>query len=328
ALYEAYREGRESPLPELGIQYGDFAVWQRGWLQGEVLEQQLSYWRTQLAELPVLELPTDRPRPAVQSYRGAHQAFALAHEVSQALKELSHREGVTIFMTVLAAFAVLLRHYSGQDEILVGTNIANRNRAEIEPLIGFFINQLVLRCDVSRNPTFKELISRARELTLEAYAHQDLPFEKLVEGLQLERDPSRSPVFQVKIELNEALTAPLKMPALTVKQFGEPSQTVRYDLHLTVSAQDLSGNLAYASDLFEPATISWMTEQLKAVLSTVANQSEVRIDQLEEMLREADNQYNKDRAEELKQARLRKYEQVKRKGVVLSKDSRPSPEPA
>ena len=323
ALYEAYREGRESPLAELAIQYGDFAVWQREWLQGEVLEQQLSYWRQQLAEMPALELPVDRARPAVQSYRGAQQAFAFPNEVSETLKELSHREGVTMFMTLLAAFAVTLRHYSGQEEILIGTNSASRNRAEIEPLIGFFINQLVLRCDVSRNPTFKELMSRAREVTLEAYAHQDLPFEKLVEGMQLERDLSRSPLFQVKFELNEAFTAPLQMPALSVKQFGDPSQTVRYDLHLTVNAQDLSGKLAYATDLFEPATISWMTEQLKSVLSAVAKQPDVRVEQLEQMLREADRQRDQDKAEELKRARLRKYEQVKRKVVVIPSDSEP-----
>ena len=167
ALYEAYREGRESPLPELAIQYGDFAVWQREWLQGEVLEQQLRYWRQQLAEMPVLELPTDGARPAVQSYRGAHHSFRLAPELAAGLKELSQQEGVTLYMTLLAAFQVLLSRYSGQEDVVVGTDIANRNRAEIEPLIGFFINQLVLRTDLSGAPTFAELLGRVREVCWE-----------------------------------------------------------------------------------------------------------------------------------------------------------------
>ena len=201
-LYEAYSQGAESPLPELPMQYADFAVWQRGWLQGEELERQLAYWREQLGgELPRLELPTDRERPAVPSYRGAQLGFRLSPEVSAGLKELSRREGVTLFMTLLAAFQTLLHRYSGQEDIVVGSPVAGRNYRETEGLIGFFVNTLALRTDLSGEPTFVELLQRVKEVCLGAYAHQDVPFEKLVEELQPERDLSRSPLFQVMFGL-------------------------------------------------------------------------------------------------------------------------------
>ncbi|MGH7828765.1 MAG: condensation domain-containing protein, partial [Candidatus Binatia bacterium] len=173
-LYEAYTQGKPSPLAELPIQYADFAFWQRQWLQGEVLENQLLYWKKQLEGAPaLLNLPTDRPRPAVQSYRGGSRSIELSQELTQGLKALSAQEGVTLFMTLLAAFQTLLHRYTGQNDIVVGSPIANRNRAEIEGLIGFFVNTLVMRTDLSGNPTFKELLTRVRETTLEAYTHQD-----------------------------------------------------------------------------------------------------------------------------------------------------------
>ena len=197
ALYQAYRSGEPSPLPELPIQYADYAIWQRNWLQGENLDIQLSYWRKQLDGLSTLQLPTDHLRPPVQTYRGASQSLELSAQLSQAIKGLGRREGVTLFMTLLAAFQTLLCRYCGQQDIAVGTPIAGRARQETEGLIGFFVNTLVLRADLSNNPTFKELLRQVRETTLEAYTHQDLPFEKLVEELHPERNPSISPLFQV-----------------------------------------------------------------------------------------------------------------------------------
>ncbi|HEX8349346.1 MAG TPA: condensation domain-containing protein, partial [Hymenobacter sp.] len=195
ALYEAFSTGKPSPLPQLPIQYADFAHWQRQWLQGEVLAAQLSYWQQQLAGAQtVLELPTDRPRPTVQTFRGATQFLALPEPLSQKLKSLSQRSGVTLFMTILAAFQTLLYRYTGQEDICIGSPIANRNRSETEGLIGFFVNTLVLRTDMSENPSFQELLGRVREVALGAYAHQDLPFEQLVEALQPERNLSHHPL--------------------------------------------------------------------------------------------------------------------------------------
>jgi NRPS condensation-like uncharacterized protein len=181
-LYRAFFNGEPSPLADLSIQYADYAVWQREWLHGEVLDRQLSYWKKELKEIPaVLNLPTDRPRRAVQSHRGARQSIELSSELAQGLKQLSRKEGVTLFMTLLAAFQTLLYRYTGQQDIVIGSPIANRNRTEIEELIGFFANTLVLRTHLSGNPSFRELLKRVREVCLGAYTHQDLPFEKLVE---------------------------------------------------------------------------------------------------------------------------------------------------
>ena len=236
ALYQAYGSGEPSPLPELPVQYADYAIWQRDWLQGENLDVQLSYWRKQLDGLSTLQLPTDHLRPPVQTYRGASQSLELSAQLSQAIKGLSQREGVTLFMTLLAAFQTLLCRYCGQQDIAVGTPIAGRARQEIEGLIGFFVNTLVLRADLSNNPTFKELLRQVRETTLEAYTHQDLPFEKLVEELHPERNPSISPLFQVMFELQNAG----EQPPWTLKDSERDpirtgSNTAKFDLSLTIS---------------------------------------------------------------------------------------------
>ncbi|HWW76138.1 MAG TPA: amino acid adenylation domain-containing protein, partial [Pyrinomonadaceae bacterium] len=205
ALYEAFVAGRPSPLPELPIQYADFAAWQREWLSGDVLEAQIDYWRRSLSGAPaVLELPLDRPRPSVQTHNAAYQSLALTEELVGALKELSRKNGVTLFMTLLAAFKVLLSRYSGQEDVVVGTPIANRTHGELEPLIGFFVNMLALRTDLSGDPTVRELLGRVRETALDAYAHQDVPFEKLVDALQPERHLNRSPIFQTKLVFQNA----------------------------------------------------------------------------------------------------------------------------
>ena len=233
-LYEAFVEGKPSPLPELPIQYADFAVWQREWLQGEVLEKQLGYWRKQLEGAPaLLELPTDRPRPAMQSYRGAVMPWELPKPLLVALRELSRREGATLFMTLLAGFQTLLHRYTGGDDILVGSPIAGRNRMEIEPLIGIFVNTLVLRGDLSGNPSFRTFLGRTREAALGAYAHQDLPFERLVEELHPERDLSRSPFFQVMFVLQNAPREAAALAGLEVTPMPIDSGTSKFDLTLS-----------------------------------------------------------------------------------------------
>ena len=200
-LYRSYVQGEDPSLPELKVQYADYAVWQREWLRGEVLEEQLQYWRKQLAGMEPLDMPTDHARPAVVSHQSVAKVFAIEKPLSEKLKELSRREGVTLFMSLLAGFQVMLSKYAGQQDVAVGTDIANRNHLEIESLIGFFVNQLVLRTRLSGNPGFREVLERVRQVTLDGYQHQDVPFEKLVEELQPERDRSRSPLFQVKLVL-------------------------------------------------------------------------------------------------------------------------------
>ena len=207
-LYEGFAGGREVALPDLPVQYADFAVWQRGWLAGDRLAGQLRFWRGVLAGLPVLALPTDRPRPAVQAHRGMGFGFVVPESVVGGLGRLSRESGATLFMVLLAAFAVVLGRWCGQDDVVVGAPIAGRNRAELEGLIGFFVNTLVLRVDLSGDPSFADLVGRVREVALGAYAHADVPFEKLVEELAPQRDLSRNPLFQVTFQLFESPSAP------------------------------------------------------------------------------------------------------------------------
>ena len=283
ALYEAYTAGRPSPLQELSIQYADFAAWQRDWLQGERLEEQLSYWRAQLSDAPqLLKLPTDRPRPPVQSYKGAHETLFLCESLSRSLKELSRREGATLFMTLLAAFSTLLYRYSSQRDVLVGTPIANRNRAETESLIGFFVNTLIFRTRLSERMTFRELLGQVRETALEAYAHQDLPFEKLVEELQPQRSLSHSPVFQVMFDLQNAPMRDLELQGLRLTPLPFDSRMAKFDLVLTVAETDgrMSGQLEYNTDLFDAATIRRMTRHLEHLLETAVSNPDEQVSRL------------------------------------------------
>ncbi|MCU0490000.1 MAG: amino acid adenylation domain-containing protein [Chloroflexaceae bacterium] len=272
AFYMAHVQRRPARLPELTIQYADFAVWQRAWFQGQLLQQQLDYWKTQLAAAPAaLELPTDRPRPPVQTFRGAATAFTLAPELSQGLQTLSQREGATLFMMLLAAFQVLLFRYSGQEDILVGSPIANRTRREIEGLIGFFVNTLVLRGDLSGNPSFSELLSRVRQAALGAFANQDLPFEYLVEAIQPERDLSRSPLFQVMLVLQNAPSEALELSGLTLRPLDESSGTAKFDLLLSFveTANGLLGEIEYNTDLFDASTIARMVSHFQTLLEGI-----------------------------------------------------------
>jgi amino acid adenylation domain-containing protein len=283
ALYEAFSQGKPSPLPDLPIQYADFAVWQREWLQGEVLERQISYWKEQLAGIPaVLNLPTDHPRPTVQSYRGAWRSIRLSKELTEAVKTLSRKEGVTLFMTLLAAFQTLLYRYTGQEDIVVGSPIANRNRAEIEGLIGFFVNTLVLRTKFDGDPTFKELLVRVREMALGAYAHQDLPFEKLVEERHPERSLNHTPLFQVMFVLQNAPTMSLNFGGLRTTAVPISTETAKFDLTLFVSETggELSGSIEYNSDLFDSDTIERLSGNFQTLLQGIIENPEQRISHL------------------------------------------------
>jgi amino acid adenylation domain-containing protein len=284
ALYEAYRAGRESPLPELPVQYADYAVWQREQLAGEALERHLSYWRERLAGAPeLLELPTDHPRPAVQTFRGATVPVELSPELLERLQALGRSEGATLYMTVLAAFQVLLSKYSGSDDIVVGSPIAGRTRKEIKELIGLFVNTLVLRTDLSGDPSFREVLRRAREATLGAYEHQEMPFEKLVAELKPERSLSHSPLFQVVFTLESAGGGEGTLAGLEVSGAGAELASAKFDLSLMLkaTAQGVRGGLNYSTDLFERGTVERMLGHLGRVLEQVAADPDVRLSRLE-----------------------------------------------
>jgi amino acid adenylation domain-containing protein len=273
ALYEAFDKGRLSPLGELPIQYADFAVWQRGWLQGEVLDKQLAYWRQQLAgELAALALPTDRPHPPVRTYCGGLRSFTLSLEASEKLKGLSRREGVTLYMTLLAGLKTLLYRYSGQEDVIIGTPIANRSLKELENIIGLFVNTLVLRTDLSGDPTFTELLARVREVTLGAYAHQDVPFEKLVEELQPERNLSGSPFFNVMFAFQNAPEAALHFRDLKLSPFRAETETAKFDLNFNMveTPGGLRGLVTYQTDLFDDSTIERLLSHFVTLLEAAA----------------------------------------------------------
>jgi surfactin family lipopeptide synthetase A len=272
-LYDAYLRGEEaSPLPELPLQYVDFAAWQRQWLQGEILQEQLVYWQKKLSgSLPVLELPTDRPRPAIQTYNGSLFTSALSRELTKALKILNQREGVTMFATLLGAFSVLLQRYTGQDDILVGAPTAGRNRAEVEGLLGFFVNTLVMRTDLSGDPTFRQLLRRLKETTVGAYSHQDLPFEKLVEVLNPERDASHSPMFQVMLSMLDTPKQPVNLRNLRHQRKFVDNGTSKFDLTLSVleELQGLTFICEYNTDLFNRDRIARMLGHFQVLLEDI-----------------------------------------------------------
>lgn len=283
ALYDAFSSGKPSPLSPLPVQYVDFACWQRQWLQDEVLEEQTAYWKQQLAGAPaVLDLPTDRPRPAAQTFRGVVHSLVLPKSLLQSLNSLCRQEQVTLFMTLLAAFQILLHRYAGQEDIVVGSPIANRNRAEIEELIGFFVNTLVLRTDFSGDPTFQQLLARVREVSLGAYAHQDLPFEKLVEVIQPPRDLSRSPLFQVMFVLQNAPLPPSQLGDLTLGFVPLDIGTAKFDLtlYMAETEQGLRASLEYNTDLFDESTVTRMAEHFKRLLEAIISNPRQRLHEL------------------------------------------------
>ncbi len=270
-LYTAFVQGAPSPLADLPVQYADYACWQREVLQGKTLASLLDYWKQQLVNLPVLTLPADHPRLAARTFRAGVVSVSLPPDLATALNTLSRGEGVTLFMALLAAFQAVLARYSGQSDSVVGSPIANRHRAELEGLIGCFINTLVLRTDVGGNPTYRELLKRVREAALGAYAHQELPFEKLLEALQPERDPGRNPLFQVLFALQNIPQQPISIPGLTTSFLSVESETTIYDLDLTMWEHEgeLVGSFKYNADLFDPPLIKRIKDDFVALLELV-----------------------------------------------------------
>ncbi|QSX79617.1 non-ribosomal peptide synthetase [Agrilutibacter solisilvae] len=284
ALYTAFSQGQPDPLPPLQIQYADYAAWQRQWLQGDVLRRQLDFWRDHLGGAPaLLELPIDRPRPPVQGYAGDFVEVDLSDELSAGLRALSQRHGVTMFMTLLAAWSVLLSRLSGQDDIVVGSPVSNRPRSEVEPLIGFFVNTLALRVDLSDQPTVAGLLARIKATLVAAYAHQDLPFEQVVEALQPERNLSYSPVFQVLLSMNSTVGADaLKLPGLELAPIATPQVSSHFDLDLGFadSGTGLIGKLTYSTELFDRASVVRFTEYLVAVLREMVSDDTQHVSRL------------------------------------------------
>jgi hypothetical protein len=280
ALYESFAAGRGHALPELPIQFADFAVWERHWLQGEALSRQLAYWKQRLGgNLPTLELPTDRPRTEVQTHHGATHSFVLPTELAEALKALCRREGVTLYMLLLAAYQTLLYRYTGQEDILVGSPIANRNRAETEGLIGCFINTLALRADLSGNPRFRELLGRVREEVLGAFGHQEAPFEKLVGELCPERTLNRRRLFNIWFVLQNAPMQPLELPGLILSNFKVERGMAQFDLAMSITevGGEFVGTLDYLTDLFDADTIAELLERFKNLLREIAANPEARL---------------------------------------------------
>ncbi|HVR95239.1 MAG TPA: amino acid adenylation domain-containing protein, partial [Thermoanaerobaculia bacterium] len=282
-LYTAFLEGSASPLPELPIQYVDFAVWQRGWLQGDVLEEQLSYWRRQLGgDLATLELPVDHPRPPVQTRRRAWRAFSLLESTSASLKALGRREEATLFMTLLAAFQALVHRYTGQRDINLGTPIAGRQHHKLEDLIGFFANMLVVRANLAGDIDFRQALVRTRETALEAYTHQDLPFERLVDELKVARDPGRTPLFQVVFTLQNAGREELRLPGLELEMLETEAGTALFDLTLsmTQASSRLFGRFVFNADLLDPLTVDRMAGHFRSLLEGIVAEPEQRISDL------------------------------------------------
>jgi acyl carrier protein len=289
-LYEAFSAGRPSPLPELAVQYTDYAAWQRTWLDGEALAAQLDYWRSRLHGAPaLLELPTDRPRPVQRSHAGARLVWELPATVAAALTGIARRHGATPFMILLAAFQTVLSRHSGQEDLVVGLSIAHRNRVEIEPLIGFFVNLLALRGDLRGDPPFARLLEQARDTTLDALDHQDLPFERLVKELRPERGVASSPLFQVLCTLQNMPLEP-RLAGLRLEPFERGAQAAHYDLTLSLAAggdSAIAGYLEYDADLFDAATARRLLGHFETLLAAVAEAPDRPLSELP-MLSEAE----------------------------------------
>jgi len=270
AIYEAFMMGRPSPLPEPPIQYADYTHWQRESARGKEFADQLGYWKRQLANAPMtLELPTDRPRPPVQSFQGSMRSFELSEALSDALKDVGRREGVTLYMVLLAAFNTLLYRYSGQEDILIGTAVAGRKHSELQGLLGFFLNTVVMRANLAGNPSFRDLLRRVRDVALDAYAHEDVPFEYVVKELQPERDLARNPLFQVLLTLEPPLPA---LPSgWTLTQMDVETDTAKFDLSLELDARPggIIGRFEYNADLFDAATIARMVGHWQTLLEGI-----------------------------------------------------------
>jgi acyl carrier protein len=318
-LYAAWLQGRLSPLPELPVQYTDFAHWQRQRLQGAVLEELLAYWTERLAgSPPLLELPDARPRPAVQSDRGALQVHRLPSELMDRLRDLGQEESATLFMVLLAAFDALVHARTGASDIVVGTDIANRNQTGTEELIGFFINQLPLRTDLFGNPTFRELLSRVREVTLGAYAHQDLPFDRLVDALKVRRTPQHTPVFQVKLVLQNAPAPRLDLPDLRLSAVDLEASTSQVDLNINMAEvpDGLLLSAQFSTDVYDAPTVERLLKQLEVLLGAAVESPGATLRELCAGLGEAQERWRTELEHDIKEAGREKLLALRRRAVA------------
>ncbi|MBN3884995.1 MAG: condensation domain-containing protein [Nostoc sp.] len=321
ALYEAFCKGQPSPLSELPIQYADFAAWQQNWLQGEVLNTLLTYWKKQLGDnLPVLQLSKNYRSSEVKTSQEERQSLILSKTLSQAIKKLGDSVGTTLFMTLLGAFKVLLSWYTGDKDIVVGTDIANRNMIEVENLIGFFVNQLVLRTDLFGNPGFSDFLQRVRKVCLEAYAHQDLPFEKLVSALNPKRDFNQTPLFQVKFILQNAPIHSLEVSNLTLASLDLENPVGRVDLllELTDTEQGIVGLLKYSKDLFDTSSMARLLNAFETILSQIVVEPAINLNQLEKIVIISDKEYQLSEERKRKEKYQQKLSIIKRKVIGIS----------
>jgi len=317
--YRAQLSGETVAVPELSVQYADYAVWQRNWLQGEVLENQLAYWKKQLdGTAPLLSLPTDRPRKP-QTFRGSKETGAISLELTAKLRSLSQREGATLFMTLLAAYDVLLSHRTGQNDIVVGTDWANRNSVETEKLIGFFINLLPLRARMEGDPSFTELLHAVRESVLGAFAHPELPFEKLVEELRVERDATYNPLVQVLFVMQNTPKQPLQLAGVEVSSFGVKITRSKFDfaVFMVETDQGLSGHWEYSTDLFDSDTIRGMTDSYNELLALIIANPSARITELKSALQKLEDSRRAQSERKFEELGRQKLGKIKRKVITV-----------
>ncbi len=322
ATYESLVTGQPASLPELSIQYADFAWWQRQWLASDLITAQIAYWKRRLAGAPpALDLPFDRPRPEIQTFHGARHSFMVSPQQALALHKLSRQAGTTLFMTFLAAFKVLLYRYTDQVDLVVGTDVANRNHPEVEPVIGFFVNQLVLRTSLSGTATFRELLEQVREVTIEAYTHQDLPFDKLVEILNPKRDVSRPLLFQVKLSHLNVPAPQISLPSLTLTPMELHNGMAQFDLILFIreTEQGIASIFEYNTDLFDASTITRMTNHFLTLLDSITIQPDAPLYALQIFTEAEINQHRMDDMKH-EEAKFKKFQNVKPKAIVLPQE--------
>jgi alpha-ketoglutarate-dependent taurine dioxygenase len=323
-LYGAFSRGEPSPLRDLPVQYADYAYWQRQWLQGEMKDAQVSYWKKHLhTPLPTLKLRNARARPSIPSYRGASHGRLFSATLRDEVKELSRREDATLYMTLLSAFNVLLSYHSGQQDILVGTPIADRGHVELEELIGCFLNTLVMRSDLSGNPTFRELMRRVREMALNVHAHQELPFEMIVDEVQPVRSLNQNPLFQVAFTLENAGPSAPQLSGLTVEFLETGGTTVQFDLilHMVDMDEGLLAALQYSKDLFDKADIARLLDHFEILLHAIVARPDITLHQLNETLAHTDNRQKLAKGKEVEEAGLHKLRTTKRRAIISTSSS-------
>jgi hypothetical protein len=322
-LYEAYCAGNPSPLPELTVQYADYASQERQWLQGEVLGKQLAFWREQLKGIPpLIDLPLDRPRPKARTFHGACEMLHIPLEALRSLRELARQEGVTLFMALMACYQAMLSRYSGQEQIAVGTDLANRTTPETERMIGFFINLLAVKTDLSGDPTFRELLARVREGLLEAYAHQEMPFDKIVQELQPERSTTHNPIVQVLFVMQNVPRPKRELAGLHLEGFEVPVKTSKFDMALFVAERpdELLGYWVYSTELFDQATIQRMLRHFGNLVHNAVSQPETRLSGLA-MLSSEEMERQEAEKKQRKQSQFKKLKVTAPEAVALSADA-------